>query len=269
MEKKLIVNADDYGHTAGVSLGIRQAYQNGIVTSTSVMMNRPDALNGILVAQNECPNLGLGVHLVLTSGKPLLAQDQTSSLVDGEGFFYRPAAIMEKISQIDPAQVAAEWRAQINAFKFASDHAPDHLDSHHHISYYNQVLFELLLTLAAEEDCAIRVPYGADDTLFVAEDEGELMQRFHPRHAQVFLGDFYDEHATLENLKAFIQKIADVEQYDTFELMCHPAMVDDELRRTSDYNDKRDYERLLLQSEEVKYLRERKHIQLIRYSDLK
>ena len=37
-ERLLIVNADDYGYTAGVSEGIRRAHRQGIVSSTSVMM---------------------------------------------------------------------------------------------------------------------------------------------------------------------------------------------------------------------------------------
>jgi chitin disaccharide deacetylase len=268
MEKKLIVNADDYGHLAGVSLGIGQAYLKGIVTSTSVMMNRPGAVNAIRIAQTECPGLGLGVHLVLTSGKPLLPPNRVSTLIDGEGFFHRPPALLEKSNEIEPAQVAAEWLSQLEAFKKAAGCSPDHLDSHHHISYANPALFELMLTLAAQEGAAIRVPYGVEDTLFAENETVELLERFHPRHAQVFLGDFYDQDATLEKLKDYIEKIAEDPKHRTFELMCHPAVVDDELRQTSVYNDKRDEERILLQSEEIKLLLEKKHILLIRYSEL-
>ena len=39
MSKRLIVNADDYGKTAGVIRGIIRAHREGIVTSTTVMMN--------------------------------------------------------------------------------------------------------------------------------------------------------------------------------------------------------------------------------------
>ena len=40
---QLIVNADDFGLTPLVNQSIVQAYQNGIVTSTTVMVNLPDA----------------------------------------------------------------------------------------------------------------------------------------------------------------------------------------------------------------------------------
>lgn len=268
MEKYLIVNADDYGHLAGVSLGIREAHLKGIVTSTSVMMNRPDAVEDIRIAQGECPNLGLGVHLVMTSGKPLLPADRVPSLVDPEGFFYRPAALTERKDEVDPTEVTAEWQAQVEAFKAAAGHSPDHLDSHHHISYFTPALFKLMLLLAKEEGCAIRVPYGVEETLFAENEKVEQLECFHPRHPQVFCGDFYDEDATLEKLKDYISQIAEDSQHNTFELMCHPALVDAKLRRTSVYNDKRDDERHLLQSEEVRSLLDKNHIRLIRYSEL-
>ena len=40
---KLIVNADDFGLTDGVTLGILHAMEHGIVTSTTMMVNTPGA----------------------------------------------------------------------------------------------------------------------------------------------------------------------------------------------------------------------------------
>ncbi len=68
---RLIVNADDYGLTAGVSAGIREAHQSGIVTSTTAMMNLPGVVEDLRLALETCPGLGLGAHLVLTAGGPL------------------------------------------------------------------------------------------------------------------------------------------------------------------------------------------------------
>lgn len=268
MEKRLIVNADDYGHTASVSQGIRQAHLNGMVTSTSTMMNRPDAVEALRIAQKECPQLGLGLHLVLTTGTPLLPAEELFSLVDAEGRFYRLDPFLERINEIDLTQVEREWRKQLNAFKVAVGRSPDHLDSHHHISYATTGLFELMLTLAEEEGCAIRIPYGVEDTLFAEADTPANRGRFAPKSAQVFFGDFYDEDATLETLTKMVRAIEEDEQHSTFEMMCHPAVVDDELRRISVYNDKRGEELNLLRSKSILDLLEQKKINLIRYSDL-
>ena len=69
--KKLIINSDDYGRSPEISRGIREAHLRGVVTSTTCMMNIPTTADDVGVALKETPNLGMGVHLVLTMGKPL------------------------------------------------------------------------------------------------------------------------------------------------------------------------------------------------------
>jgi predicted glycoside hydrolase/deacetylase ChbG (UPF0249 family) len=74
----LIANADDYALTPGVSKGIRLAFLQGIVTSTTVMMNQPYAAAELPGLLQQCPGLGSGVHLTLTVGQPLLAHSRTA-----------------------------------------------------------------------------------------------------------------------------------------------------------------------------------------------
>ena len=64
--KRLIVNADDFGHTPGLSQGILECHRDGIVTSTSVMAGTPDSVEAIRTAQASAPGLGLGLHLAIT-----------------------------------------------------------------------------------------------------------------------------------------------------------------------------------------------------------
>jgi len=71
--KKLIVNADDFGRSPGINRGILDAHLNGIVTSTTVMINYPDAAPGLEQALLKAPDLGIGLHLNLTSGRPVSA----------------------------------------------------------------------------------------------------------------------------------------------------------------------------------------------------
>ena len=70
MIKKLIVNADDFGLSEGVCLGILKAHRDGILTSTTCMMNMEN-IEKYLEMTKAYPNLGLGVHLNITVGKPL------------------------------------------------------------------------------------------------------------------------------------------------------------------------------------------------------
>lgn len=278
MEKFLIVNADDYGFTAGVSEGIRQAHLNGLVTSTTAMMNHPGVLEAVNAARHKCPNLGIGVHLVLTEGKPVLPPEQIPSLVDERGNFFNEAEFIAHLESIHPDEALLEWRAQIEVFKRAGQN-PDHLDSHHHSSYFTPALFERMLALAQELKCPIRKAFGESPADFADYLSGEsakefeqqilnLLNRFQPDTTQVFLGDFYDTGAVMENLKTILKEIADDPSHATFELMCHPAIVDDNLRRITSYNDPRGREHTLLQDTEVKYLIQHYGIRLINFSDL-
>ena len=271
MSKRLIVNADDYGHTRGVSQGIHQAHLRGIVTSTTAMMNYPGADQDLREAMKECPQLGLGLHLVLTSGSPMLPAEKVPDLVDREGKFYKYGPFVERMNEINLTQVNLEWHAQVEAFKSAIGRLPDHLDSHHHSSYFTPALFELMLDLADELNMPIRLPFGMQGTslaeISTADAGSRLANRLYD-YAQVFVDGFYDQGVTLENLVSILRQIAGDDEHDTFELMAHPAVVDDELVRTSIYNERRAEElRLLCHGLTFSALKSC-GIELINFSDL-
>ena len=71
MERKIIINADDFGLCDGVNRAVVQAHTQGILTSTTIMANMPAAPQAIELAR-QLPTLGVGVHLNLSEGKPYL-----------------------------------------------------------------------------------------------------------------------------------------------------------------------------------------------------
>ena len=71
MIKKLIMNADDFGMTQGNSIGILMAHAQGILTSTTCMMNMPYAEFALKEAK-KFPKLGVAIQFVLTVGRPLV-----------------------------------------------------------------------------------------------------------------------------------------------------------------------------------------------------
>jgi predicted glycoside hydrolase/deacetylase ChbG (UPF0249 family) len=64
--KWLIVNGDDFGMTPGVNLGIVEAHRLGILTSASLLVNRPASEAAAALAR-ECPALSVGLHLELSA----------------------------------------------------------------------------------------------------------------------------------------------------------------------------------------------------------
>jgi predicted glycoside hydrolase/deacetylase ChbG (UPF0249 family) len=136
--RRLIVNADDFGLTRGVSAGILDAHRHGIVTSTTVLVT-VDPDRELLRRAREA-GLGIGLHVNLTLGRPLT---RARSLVDASGQFVRDAR--RAAFGADPRDVQAEVEAQIDRFLSLVGRPPTHLDTHHHVGTYSpvrEVVFE-------------------------------------------------------------------------------------------------------------------------------
>lgn len=273
--KYLIVNADDYGLHPSVSAGIRKAHLEGILTSTTAMMNMPDAEFALRMAAEHCPNLGLGVHLTLTAGFPLLPPEQLPALMrlsDGIRFPHE-SVLREQAACIPAAEVKAEWRAQIERFiHFAGKH-PDHLDSHHSSSYYTYSFFQAMLELAAEYQTAVRLCFGdaaqGDYATLPKDFPGnttphELARRFHVPAPDQFIGGFYDENATLDYLLSHLRALPD----GVTEWMSHPALDGAALQEISSYNLQREEEMKLLIHPQVMEAVKAEHIELISFGGI-
>lgn len=265
--KQLIINSDDYGRTPEISRGIREAHLRGVVTSTTCMMNIPTTAEDIAVALKETPALGMGVHLVLTMGNPISAPETVSSLTDENGYFFKYTPLVEHLSQLSVEEVKREWRAQIEAFVQAAGRNPTHLDSHHHSSYFSPELFQGMLELAKEYDCAIRFPFAGDISRELEETNKrvpELIEQFHPRHPDRFIVDFYDKRATYEELLNIINHLPD----GTTEIMCHPGYTNDTFANESVYNNQRDRELSILTDPSIKAAILANGIELITFAEL-
>jgi predicted glycoside hydrolase/deacetylase ChbG (UPF0249 family) len=260
MSRRLIVNADDYGRTAGVVEGILRAHQQGIVTSTTAMMNMPGIEDALRRAQS-CPELGLGVHLVFSSWRPLLPPEQIPSLVDADGAFLGQKAVWTQPEAIQRDELQAELTAQVERFQALTGHVPDHLDCHQFV-HFHPLFFAIYVELAAQWDLPIRAAFPPEEALSQAaatvpliEDllfsevldmlyqDRDLAQASRVRHPDHFIGSFYGEEAvTLENLLAILENLSE----GTTELMCHPGLTDEKLLAQSLYGRPREKELELL-----------------------
>ena len=80
--KSLIVNADDFGLHTEINKGIINGYQEGFITSTSLMCSAPAFEDAVALArQND--GLGIGIHLTLVGSVPsVLPKEKITSLVN-------------------------------------------------------------------------------------------------------------------------------------------------------------------------------------------
>src|SRR5438128_1289589 len=79
MARALIVNGDDFGLTPGVNAGVLDAHLGGILSSASLFANAPATDQAIEIARRT-PTLGVGCHLALVDGVPLLPASQVPTL---------------------------------------------------------------------------------------------------------------------------------------------------------------------------------------------
>jgi predicted glycoside hydrolase/deacetylase ChbG (UPF0249 family) len=256
MTRTLIVNADDFGRTRGVSAGIIHAHLHGLVSTTTAMVNLPGALADVAQAWRQVPTLGLGVHLNLTCGRPVLPPADVPSLVSPDGFFLAPDTLTASGRQPFLAHVEREWRAQIEAF-LTTGASLDHLDSHHHAALFSPEMWQLCLTLAGENGCGVRPPAPremADDVLFSRFPPasrrfatGEAWQMRAARgipSPERLVSRFYARRARLATLLSILESVP----HGTMELMCHPGWLDATLLRESGYAREREAELLALTS---------------------
>src|SRR5688572_10980900 len=130
--RRLIVNADDFGLTDGVTRGILSAHRHGLVTSSTMLVNA--SVDREQIAEALDTGLGLGLHVNLPLGKPLTGgRSRTAS----DGRFVRDPK--RAAARADAREVEREVEAQIEKFIAMVKRPPTHLDSHHHVATFAPV----------------------------------------------------------------------------------------------------------------------------------
>jgi chitin disaccharide deacetylase len=130
MDRLLIVNADDFGLSESVNLGIVQAHREGILTSASLMVRMPAANH----AMERAGKLDLGLHVDL------------AEWVCRNGEW---TTLYERVAIDDSNAVRAELQAQLEEFRRLTGKDPTHLDSHQHV-HLQEPVRSLLSEMAAE-----------------------------------------------------------------------------------------------------------------------
>lgn len=244
---KLIINADDFGYSRGVNWGIAEAHRQGVVSSTTMMVNMPAYEHAVELGK-ENPRLGVGVHLVLTCGKPV--HPQVPTLTDEWGFFQRE---QQHLMKARPEEIEQEFTAQIERF-LQSGLKLTHLDSHHHVHAHEAIL-PIVLRLAERYQVPIRNPWT------FAGNRGD--KRF--MTTEGFSHRFYGNDLTPA---MFIEVVEEMRGYATAEIMSHPAYLDEDVLVGSSYNLSRTRELQILTSTQVKDYVNQNGIQLVTFNDI-
>jgi len=130
--RKVIVNADDFGMSAEVNRAIVKAFDENVISSTTLMTNMPGFEEACELAHRHRLQGRIGLHLNLTAGYPLSAPIRRCLRFCDENGMFRHRQTCFRLSTTERFAVETEIATQIEA---CLDHrlAPTHLDSHHHV----------------------------------------------------------------------------------------------------------------------------------------
>ena len=158
---RLILNADDFGLTAGVNRAVAELHRAGVLTSATLMARGAATEEAIAIARSM-PTLGVGCHVVLVDGEPVLPAQELPMLVDQCTGRFQPTsgAFVQRLltGRIRSSEIEAETAAQI-ALLQSRGVALTHIDTHKHVHIFPAVLRPVLRAARAAGIRFVRNPF--------------------------------------------------------------------------------------------------------------
>lgn len=278
MTMYLIVNADDFGLTSGVNKGILDCHRAGSVSSASLMVNTSAVLEAVEIAR-AYPALGVGLHFNLTLGRPLNSTAAVRSLVGTDGCFFTRSRCEQRLmlGLLAREDIEREFHAQVERFR-SSGMRMTHIDSHQHVHLFPQV-FDILADYCRVNDVPLRVPWRWKGTRSGLRRrirshllEILLHRNFHKWKGSVKtnagFGSIFDLVETAGSIeRASYLELLSKPQGSPFEIMVHPARVDEELRCLTRITEFSDREHEILTGFSLGQEAELRGFQLVPYSE--
>lgn len=289
--RQLIVNADDFGLTAGVNRAIIETHSGGIVSSATLMASGA-AFGDAVERTRAVPTLSVGCHVVLVDGVPVSAPGAVDTLLairsaEPDKFHSRLPAVAARalFGGFDPDQLIEEITAQIRTIQSAGIKLT-HLDTHKHIHVFPEILGALVRAARICGVPALRNPFVPAAAVRANQFAGK--PRLWKRYGQVrmlrsFAGQFRAKVrraglATPDGIVGVVetgsfnpsllrQALTNLPE-GTWELVCHPGYDDADLRTArTRLIESRDRERRLLMSDELRTFLDEQKIRLTSYRE--
>jgi hopanoid biosynthesis associated protein HpnK len=275
-DRRLIINADDFGLTRGVNRAIIEAHRRGIVTSAS-LMSGGEAFEEAADLARQNPRLGVGVHLTLVNGRPVCGPESIPSLVTPQGrFFGSPFKFISRLELglINLDEVRLELRAQI-CRALESGIRVTHVDGHKHLHIYPRLL-EIVLSLMMEFGIKrMRLPLERPALTAGSLNHylvylASMASKKKLARAKVYFTDHFiglSETGSLNEPR--LRRILSLLPAGTTEVMCHPGYDDEALGQTGTrLRRHREEEFKALTNQSVIELIRESGIELISYGDI-
>jgi predicted glycoside hydrolase/deacetylase ChbG (UPF0249 family) len=244
-ERRLIINADDFGLTEGVNRAVLELNAAEVLPSATLMATGRafrEAVHSAFVQTS----LGVGCHVVLVDGRPELHPAELPTLAPEGRLRSSLTTFMVDLfgGRIASREIEREAVAQIQQLQSAGI-TVTHLDTHKHAHMFPRVLGPLIRAARACNVPAIRNPFEPDWSLRLTE-KAPPTRRLQVRTLRLFREQFLRavRAARLRTTDgalgvlatgtfdaAYVLRLLRNMPPGTWELVCHPGYVDGALRR--------------------------------------
>lgn len=282
--KKIIFNADDFGFSKKINLGILKAFKKGVITDSSLIMTMPGTSHAISLIKKH--KLNAGIHLNLTEGKPL--SKNNNSIIRNHKYLKTNTILIKALAnRLKKEDIKQELRLQIDKF-FESGLKPTHIDTHQYLDMI-PIIFESVAEVSKEYNISkIRIPdesphsnyhsVGKSFLYFLKPQffKSILVSKFSRKSRKKIkkyglkTTDHFYGIARISSsgvLNSFNHIINHIKQ-GTTEIMCHPGFYDSNIKKISFYHKQREMELNALTSESIKKNIKSNKIKLISFKDL-
>ncbi len=182
--KKVIITADDFGYHNHIDDAIIHCASKKVLSNVACFANGEQTylankIHQLIEANNE---IGIGVHLTISSYKPLIQVLTPFSEEKENNFYFKNSNELNfKKITAHKIQIKSELQLQIdvlNQLLASFDKKVDNLSVHHNIFYFDKELFKIFIEIANENNLPIRCPKRC--TLLVQFKEIQDFEPFFP-----------------------------------------------------------------------------------------
>ena len=274
------MNADDFGLTAGVNRAILELHGAGVLTSTTLMA-RAGATGEAIQLAGATPSLGVGCHVVLVDGTPVLPPEKIPALVERRTGCFRTSIAQFLLrlltGRVSAAEIEAEAAAQIGVLQ-SNGLRLTHVDTHKHTHMFPGVLRPVLRAARAAGIRAVRNPFepvwavrATAGASWARAAEVNLLRRLQDRCREIIAEEgFVTTDGTIavvgtgvlnaDTLRSLLRQLPE----GTWELVTHPGYNDADLDKVrTRLRASREIEMKALEA-----IREFPGIELISYAEL-
>jgi chitin disaccharide deacetylase len=250
--RKLIINADDFGLTSGINRAILELHRAGVLTSATLMAKAMATDEAVTIAKST-PTLGVGCHIVLVDGDPVLPASQLPTLTDPRTGRFHPTlgAFLRGVAtrRIYMDEVKAEARAQIVSLQERGVQLT-HVDTHKHTHMIPRVLCPVIHAAKSCGILRVRNPFepawsinATPNAPFIRRAQVQLLKLFVSHfHRFVAQSGFITTAGALGVLATGTLDTATVRSFvaaipaandAVYELVTHPGYNDSDLARAN------------------------------------